>query len=116
MTTVARPMPRPPAQVAPYVDALGAELTVHFLLQFGRAELYLSNDPQGRSAVEALIGADRVKALAFSNHRALQKRVPLAKPWLAAMLHWQGQSTADIARTLRATDVSVRGWLKGVTR
>jgi len=39
-------------------------------------------------------------------------RVPLARAWLAAMLHWQGHSTAEIARTIRASDVSVRRWLK----
>lgn len=116
MMLPAHPMPRPTAQVAPFFDMLGAELTVQFLLQFGGAELYLSNDLKGRSAVEAVIGPDRLKALATSDHRALQKRVPLAKPWLAAMLHWQGHSTAHIARTLRATDVTVRGWVKGKAR
>lgn len=78
MQLPARPMPRPTAQVAPFFDFLGAELTVRFLLQFGGAELYLSADPKGRSAVEALIGPDRLKALATSDHRALQKRIPLA--------------------------------------
>lgn len=112
MTLPARPMPKPTAQVQPYSDVLGPDLAVRFLLQFGGAELYLSIDPKGRSAVEALIGADRVKALAASNYPALQKRIPLAKRWLAAMLHWQGHSTAEIARTLRTTDVTVRGWLK----
>jgi hypothetical protein len=115
MTLPARPMPKPTAQVAPFFDVLGAELTVQFLLQFGGAELYLSADPKGRSAVEALIGPDKVKALADSRSRAMQKRIPLAKPWLAAMLHWQGHSTAHIARTLRTTDVTVRSWLKGGT-
>lgn len=108
----ARPMPKPTAQVEPYFEVLGPELTVDFLLQFGGAELHFAQDPKGRSAVEKLIGTERAKALAESRNRALQKRVPLAKRWLAQMLHWQGHCGADIARTLRATDVSVRGWLK----
>ena len=112
MTLPALPMPKPTAQVEPFFEVLGPELTVDFLLQFGGADLNLSADPKGRSAVERLIGADKVKALAESRNRAMQKRVPLAKRWLARMLHWQGRSAADIARTLRATDVSVRGWLK----
>ena len=112
MLLPARPIPRPTAQVAPYFEVLGPELTVEFLLQFGGAELHFSNDPKGRSAVEKLIGSDKAKALAASPSRSLQRRVPLAKQWLARMLHWQGRSAADIARTLRATDVSVRGWLK----
>ena len=105
-------MPKPTAQVEPFFEVLGPELTVDFLLQFGGAELHFSTDPNGRGAVEKLIGPEKAKALAESRNRTGQKRVPLAKQWLARMLHWQGHSGADIARTLRATDVSVRGWLK----
>ena len=39
-------------------------------------------------------------------------RVPLARQGLARMLHWQGNSTAEAARTIRASDVSVRAWIK----
>lgn len=112
MTLPARPMPKPTAQVEPYFEVLGPELTVEFLLQFGGAGLHFSVDPKGRGAVEKLIGAEKAKALAESRNRSMQRRVPLAKRWLAQMLHWQGHSGADIARTLRATDVSVSGWLK----
>lgn len=116
MSLPARPHPKPTAQVEPYFQVLGPELTVEFLLQFGGAELNFSTNPKGRSAVEKLIGPDKTKALAESPNRALQKRVPLAKQWLARVLHWQGHSAADIARTLRVSDVSVRGWLKDPTR
>lgn len=116
MTLPALPMPKPTAQIEPFFEVLGPELTVHFLLQFGGAELHFAQDPKGRSAVEKLIGSEKAKALADSRNRTMQKRVPLAKRWLARMLHWQGRSAADIARTLRATDVSVRGWLKEEAR
>lgn len=111
MNELARPMPRPTAQVAAYVDALGAETAVTFLLTYGGADLYISDDPKGRSSHERLVGYDKAKALAAVAHR-LPKRVPLAKKWLAQMLNWQGLSTAMIARTLRSSDVSVRKWLK----
>ena len=111
-TALARPMPRPTAQVQPYVDVLGVELTMLFLLQFGGAELYLSVDPKGRSAVETLLGYHKLKELAARPSLTMQRRIPLAKRWLAAMLHWQGNSAAHIARTLRVTDSSVRRWLK----
>ena len=111
-TALTNPMPRPTAQVAPYVEALGAETAVQFLLAFGGAELYLAEDPKGRAAHERLIGPEKAQALAAISHR-LQKRVPLAKRWLAAVLHWQGHSAAHIARTLRVSDVSVRRWLNG---
>ena len=116
MKEVARPMPKPTAQVAPYFEVLGADLTVQFLLQFGGAGLYLAIDPKGRSNVECLIGPDKLRALAASTNRAMQRRIPLAKRWLAQMLHWQGHSTASIARTLRVTDVSVRLSLKALDK
>ena len=106
------PMPRPTAQVAPYMEALGSELVVEFLLQFGGAELYLAESPKGRSELEALVGPQKAKALA--NHPSIGQyaRVPLAKPWLASVLRWQGHSNAVIARKLHVSDVSVRRWEK----
>lgn len=111
MTLPAAPMPKPTAQVAVYVDVLGADLAVTFLLTFGGAELHLAQNPRGQGQVEAVVGLERARALAAQDHR-LQRRVPLAKKWLARMLNWQGHSTAHIARTLRTTDVSVRGLLR----
>ncbi|MDT8857169.1 helix-turn-helix domain-containing protein [Paracoccaceae bacterium Fryx2] len=111
MTELARPFPRPTAQVQPYFDVLGLDLTVDFLLTFGGAELAVSGNPQGRSRLESLVGADKARALGKTRH-LLQRRVPLAKAWLAAVLDWKGHSTAEIARTLRASDTSVRNWLK----
>lgn len=109
---LSRPMPRPTAQAAPYVEILGADLAVRFLLAYGGAELYLADDPKGRCSHAELIGADLARALASHPRLSPRQRVPLAKRWLAAMLHWQGNSTAGIARQLRVSDVSVRRWLK----
>lgn len=111
MNLPAAPMPKPTAQVAAYVEILGADLAVTFLLTFGGAELHLAQNPKGKGQVETVIGLDKARALAAQDHR-LQRRVPLAKKWLAQMLNWQGHSTAQIARTLRTTDVSVRRMLQ----
>lgn len=111
MNLPAAPMPKPTAQVAVYVEILGAELTVKFLLNFGGADLYLAQNPKGKSQVEALVGFEKTRALAAQDHR-LPRRVPLAKKWLAQMLSWQGHSTAQIARTLRTSDTSVRRMLQ----
>ncbi len=108
---VAVPMPRPTAQVEPYVEALGSDLAVRFILQFGGAEVYIAADPKGRSSYEVLVGPDGARALAAVADR-LQARVPIANRWLAAMLAWQGYSTAHIARTIRVSDPTVRRWLK----
>lgn len=110
MNQVSRPMPKPTAQVAPYVQALGSETAVLFLLAYGGAELYIAADPKGRSSHEAFLGQDKARALAGVVH-LLQKRVPLAKRWLVQMLVWQGHSIADAARKVRATDVTVSRWL-----
>ena len=111
-TLPARPMPRVSAQVEPYVECLGAELAVQFLLRFGGAELYIPANPGAASSLCALVGAEATARMA-NHHRIGQhvRRVPLARRWLALMLHWQGHSIAQIARTLRATDVTVRNYI-----
>lgn len=103
--------PKPTAQVAPYVDVLGPWLTIRFLLTFGGAELYLPTEPGTHTRLVALVGQDKARQLAASAH-LLQRRVPLAKRWLAGYLRAEGNSSAQIARTLRASDTSVRKWLK----
>lgn len=108
---LSRPMPRPTAQVAPYVNALGAELAVTFLLHYGGGELYIRTNPNGATDYAALVGVDGARALA-DHADTMQKRVPLAKSWLTAMLDWQGYSVTEIARKLRISDVSVRARLK----
>ena len=64
MNELARPMPRPTAQVADYVDVLGADLAVQFLLRQGGAEMYMPADPKGKSALQDLLGYDKLKELA----------------------------------------------------
>ncbi len=103
-------MPRPPAQVAPYVEALGSDGAVAFLLAYGGAELTVYGNPH-RAGHVRLVGQDAAERLAAVAD-GLQKRVPLANRWLAKMLAWQGMSTAEIARRLRKTDVAVRGYLR----
>lgn len=108
------PMPRPTAQVQPYFEILGLELTVTFLLTFGGADLYLPTDPKGGSEVESLIGPDKLKTLAARSRApksGMQSRVPLAKRWLSEVLHWQGHSNAAIARKLRITTNTVGKYL-----
>lgn len=103
--------PRPPAQVAPYVEVLGVDGAVEFLLTFGGAELYVAANPKGRGKVERIFGLEKAAALAAMVER-LPRRVPTAKPWLAQVLRSRGLPVAEIARRLHATDVSVRAWLR----
>jgi hypothetical protein len=110
MNDLAFPMPKPTAQVEAYVEVLGVDLAIDFILMFGGADLYLPNDPKGGSEAEKLLGYDKLKALAARPN--MQRRVPLAKRWLAKMLHWKGYTNAHIARTLRVSTTSVQRFLK----
>ena len=104
-------LPRPPAHVQPYVDALGPETAMAFLLHFGGADLYIPAKPTGRSELVKVIGMEGAQAL-FQIRDRLQYRVPTAKPWLAQMLKEKGLSKADIARKMHATVPTVTKWLQ----
>lgn len=103
-------IPRPPAHVQPYVDALGAATAVEFLLHFGGAELYIPKDPKGGSKLVEVLGMPAARALsALADRVILPRRVPIPKAWLARYLfQTAGLSQAEIARRLHWTDVSVR--------
>jgi len=107
--------PRPPAHIAPYVQALGPDMAVKFLLHFGGADLSIPRDPKGGSEIVKVLGLDGARALsALAQHTRLQFRVPLGKPWIAQ--HWfitEGLSKAEIARRLHTSVPSVTRWLAG---
>lgn len=103
-------LPKPTAQVAPYVEVLGTDLAVEFLLTFGGAEIYITADPRSRSRVVELIGRRKAVALAALSDR-LPRRVPLAKPWVASVLHAKGLSKQEIARRLHVNHKTVRRYL-----
>lgn len=103
-------LPRPPAQVEPFVTVLGTEMAIAFLLEFGGAELDIRPSPQARGRLVRLVGRDKAVALADAA-TGLPRRVPLAKPWIAAVWRAEGMAVAEIARRLHTSDVSVRRWL-----
>lgn len=104
------PYPKPKAQVEPYVDVLGTDLAIEFLLTFGGAPVYIPDNPGDKSELVALIGIEKARALAAEKHR-LQARVPLAKHWLIRCLHARGMPVLKIARKMRISDVAVRNTL-----
>ena len=100
-----------PAHVKPYAEVLGIAGAVHFLLQFGGAQIRLTENPRRRSQVAGSIGRD--KAIALANRiDAEHVRVPLAKPFIARFLKSEGLGIADIARKLHVSDVTVRSYLR----
>lgn len=106
-------IPRPPAHVQPFVEALGAELAVRFLLHFGGAELYIPRDPKGGSELAEVLGLPAARAIsALAEQTALPRRMPTAKPWIARYLKiTAGLSNAEIARRLHTSDVTVRKYI-----
>lgn len=103
------------AQVEPYVEALGAELAMEFLLRFGGADIFIAAKPKGRAEWHKFLGnegAHRLAEIAHANPR-FQRRVPIGNDWLIRMLAWQGKRVPEIARTVRLSDVAVRKYLKG---
>lgn len=103
---------RVPAHVQPIVSAVGVERAIDFLLAFGGSYIYLSENPQERSPVQALIGRDAAIKLAKELGSG-SLRCPTAKPFIAQHFKYnKGMTTNAIARKLHSSDVSVRGWLK----
>ena len=107
-----QPKPKATAQGAPYVDALGPELAITILLKNGGAEIQPGSIPKGRSRLAIMVSHDRTKALADHPAMRRKQRVPLASKWLTRMVRGQEISTAEIARQVRVSDVTVRNWLK----
>lgn len=106
-------MPRPPAHLAPYVEILGEDLAVEFLLAFGGAELYLARNPGAMAKLAQVVGQDEAAALAAAaDTMRLPRRVPTGKVWIAQVYAGKGLPVAEIARILHMSDNAVRGYLK----
>lgn len=105
--------PRHPAHLDAFVEELGPELAVRFLIAFGGARLYFPDDPKGKSRAEALVGADALRRLGA---RLPQKRaeIPTATTWVIQALAAEGKGTSEICRTLRVTARTVRSARKAM--
>jgi hypothetical protein len=108
--------PRPPRHVAPYVEALGADVAVRFFLDFGGTELYIPRNPKSRSPVAKALGRTAAQALSdLADRVMLPDRVPIPKEWIAQHLAiTKALSHAEIARTLHVTRNTVSRYLAGV--
>lgn len=102
--------PRTPAQVAVYVEALGEEDAIDFLLRFGGADLTIPKSPHFRTELRQALGQRKTEALCAVRDR-IPKRIPTAKPWIAQRLRAKNLPVSAIARKLHVSDVSVRRWL-----
>ena len=77
--------PKPTAQVAPFYDVLGPEITAKFLLRFGGAAMGYSKSPRADAMLSQTVGLELATALGHAAEN-LPVRVPLAKGWLCKYL------------------------------
>ena len=84
MTGNRPPAPPPTAQIAPFVQVLGIEEAICFILTYGGAELDIWRNPRDSNALVQMLGREAVEALA---DLTVPRRIPLAKPWLAAWFY-----------------------------
>lgn len=110
MTKKVRAKVEPPAQIERYVAVLGVDDTIDFLLTYGGAELYMPRNPAPDHHLAQRFGVQRARDLARVSE-VLPRRVPLQKPWIAAVLHARGLPKSEIARKLHVADKTVRDWL-----
>lgn len=99
-----------PANIAPFVQALGTDDAVRLFLAMGGSEIYLPQRSSPRSLTARTIGPEKVERLAGVMGYGYFK-VPLARQWVAGVMHGKGASLAEIARTVRADVATVRRWV-----
>lgn len=97
-----------PKNLQPYVEALGEDLTLTFIMRFGGSPVYLPSSDNTQSEVSAVLGAEGIKALANVFGPGQIARVPIAREWTIRKLKSRQWSTLAIARELRVTDETVR--------
>lgn len=101
-----------PANIAVIVEALGPDLAVDFLLEFGGGELSLGARPLPNNPVRRTLGDEAAERLGRVAHR-LPHQIPLARRWLVQQLRSRGLSQSQIARTLRVGRSTVKRHLRG---
>jgi hypothetical protein len=100
-------VPKPPAQVEPYIEVIGHDAALALVETFGGVRVYIPKDPPADSPVVKAIGMEAAVRLG----RALggeSPRIPVARAWLVAHYASLKWPVPRIARQLRIADFSVR--------
>ena len=93
-----------------FVRAIGEAAAVKLFLGFGGSTIYLSARPYANSQLVAELGEEARNGL-LREFGAGTVNIPLANAWTARQLNKSGLPRAAIARALRITRESVRGFL-----
>jgi hypothetical protein len=99
--------PRHPAHLDPYIEVLGHELAVTFLIAMGGCRARFPSDPGGRSYAEALIGPEALRELSRRMPSEIRE-IPFPRSWLIRALHAEGMTHGQICRALKTSDRNVR--------
>lgn len=102
-----------PAHLRIYVETLGEEDAVAFLLAFGGGRLNIGAQVQTNNPIAEELGPEIARKLAAVSDR-LPADIPLGKAWIARVLKSRGLSNAKIARKLHQTEATVRRHLNEV--
>lgn len=108
-------VPKVPAQVQPYVDALGVEMTLLLFEKFSGTSIYIPRRPSERNALAAVIGEENIAKLTTIGSSS-HFEVPMVKRWRALCYHEKGLNGTQIARKLGVTRRMVHYYLKGADR
>lgn len=99
-----------PAHLQIFVEALGEEKAVEFLLAFGGARLHIPVKPTPRSELVTVLGEEAATALA-KRRDSIPAEIPTGKKWIAQRLHAAGLSQMKIARRLHVTRATVHRYI-----
>ena len=109
-------LPRPPAELANLVDAMGADATLRLIEAFGGARIAVPTRARDESALTAVIGQQALSGL-VKLFGGMRLSVPLAKAWRAQVLRERdGLSHAAIAQRLVMSQTSVERMMAALDR
>ena len=106
-----------PANIRPYIAALGALEAERLFLAWGGSQVYLAGKWTTKSKELSVFlgGPDKIEALrkafGWDDGYGAYIKVPLANEWCAAQMERRGISDNRIARALRSDVSTVRDWL-----
>lgn len=106
-----------PANIRPYIAALGALEAERLFIAWGGSQVYLAARSTTKSKELSIFlgGPDKVnalkKALGWDDGFGVYIKVPLASEWCAAQMDRRGVTHNRIARAVRRDVATVRDWL-----
>jgi hypothetical protein len=105
-----------PANLRPYIEALGADEAEKLFLKMGGSQVFVPGTIRAdeRSLLFKVVGDyEKIAALAEALDVAsvgVYVKVPLASEWIASRMYERGISQNVIARTIRSDVATVRRW------